>query len=61
MKRQRASSGAKFDDGSDMRWIREEITTVREGLERIVIEAREDRRAIKSTLKKLLDQTRRKT
>ena len=61
MKRHRASSGGRFDDERDMRWIREEVTTIREELERIVADSREDRRMIKKALKQLLDQVRQKT
>lgn len=59
-KKQRRASA--FRDEVDMRWMRDEITGIRESLEKIIAEAQEDRRVINSALKRLLrvDEVRRK-
>jgi hypothetical protein len=44
-----------------MTWVQDEIHGVRESLERIATEAREDREEINSTLQELLDEVRQKT
>jgi hypothetical protein len=48
-------------DEVDMTWVQDEINGVRESLERIATEAREDREEINSTLQELLDEVRQKT
>jgi len=45
----------------DMTWVQDEINDVRESLERIATEAREDREEINSILQKLLDEVQQKT
>lgn len=57
MKKQRLAG--EFRDEVNMKWIRDEITGIRDSLEKIAAETREDRRAINSTLKRLLDEVRR--
>ncbi|KJA27915.1 hypothetical protein HYPSUDRAFT_198045 [Hypholoma sublateritium FD-334 SS-4] len=49
-KKRRLGSG----DVADMAWLREEITGIREGVEKIVAEAREGREALNSALQELL-------
>ena len=48
-------------DEIDMTWVQDEITGVRESLERIATEAREDRQEISNTLQELLDEVRQTT
>ncbi|KAF8961301.1 hypothetical protein BDZ97DRAFT_1921379 [Flammula alnicola] len=43
-----------FRDEDDMRWVQHEITGVKESLEKIAAEAREDRQDINRTLQELL-------
>jgi hypothetical protein len=47
-------------DEDTRRWVRHEIAGVKESLEKMATEAREDRRDLNSTLEELLSEIRRK-
>lgn len=43
-----------------MRWVREEITAIREGVEKSAAEAREGRRALNNALQELIHEVQRR-
>lgn len=47
-------------DEADKRWVREEITAIREGLKKSATEAREGRQALNNTLQALIYEVQRK-